>query len=120
MTETRFSVKQIVRPGNFDTINEYVIDGKQRNNKVPIFGDISVQCRRIMGEDTRHWNDNQGSQFILEEVVTSDSMGWQTTSAWFFKVLDGERRLCKQNKTKKNDQVVEATIVHDYVGPPDI
>ena len=43
----RFSFKQTVRPGGFDTKNEYVFDGKERVDTVPIFGEIKMHCSYV-------------------------------------------------------------------------
>ncbi|KAG6010936.1 hypothetical protein E4U21_002606 [Claviceps maximensis] len=42
---TRYAFTQTVRPGKFDCRNEYVMDGEQRENTVPIFGIVAVQVQ---------------------------------------------------------------------------
>ena len=38
----RFTVKQTVRPGGFDSSNEYILDGKTRYDTVPNFSEVSA------------------------------------------------------------------------------
>lgn len=122
---TRFSFKQTVRPGGFDTRNEYVIDGAKRTDTVPIFGEITMHASYVgPGGVTREQTlahdiesvDDQHAAIL--EVVDSENMGWTATTVWAFEVIDGERRFCKYNTTVKGEQTATARMVLDYLGPP--
>ncbi|EHK20210.1 uncharacterized protein TRIVIDRAFT_48080 [Trichoderma virens Gv29-8] len=124
-TATKFSFKQTVRPGGFDTKNEYIVDGKKRTDTVPIFGEITMHCDyvglhaltsgQLLGRDIESVDEEHAA---IVEVVESENMGWVTTTVWGFETIDGERRLCKYNTTVKGDLVEKATMVHDYIGVP--
>ncbi|KAK5996285.1 hypothetical protein PT974_03039 [Cladobotryum mycophilum] len=124
-TATRFSFKQTVRPGGFDTKNEYVVDGEKRTDTVPIFGEITMHCAYVGRKDLkeeellgREIESVDEDHAAIVEVVNSENMGWTTTTVWGFETIDGERRLCKYNTTTKDDQIETARMVHDYIGEP--
>lgn len=122
---TRFSFKQTVRPGGFDTRNEYVIDGAKHTDTVPIFGEITMHASYVppggvTPEQTLEYEiesvDDQHAAIV--EVVHSDNMGWTATTIWGFEMIDGERRFCKYNTTEKAEEIAKARMVLDYLGPP--
>ena len=44
----RLSVRQTIRPGEFDSANEYILNGDTRYNTVPIFGEVSATNSYVM------------------------------------------------------------------------
>ncbi|RFU80555.1 hypothetical protein TARUN_1674 [Trichoderma arundinaceum] len=125
-TATRFSFKQTVRPGGFDTKNEYIVDGEKRTDTIPIFGEVTMYCdyvsrhdlteEQLLGRDIESVDEGHAA---IVEVVTSENMGWKTITVWGFETIDGERRLCKYNTTVKGEHIEKAIMVHDYIGSPE-
>ncbi|KAI0506265.1 hypothetical protein F5B22DRAFT_650823 [Xylaria bambusicola] len=122
---TSFSFKQTVRPGGFDTINRYVLDGDKRTDTVPIFGEVTMYAKYLNRDEvTLEQTLGTGIQGDAEkdvaiiEVTESKSMGWKAETVWVFETIDGEYRLCKYNRIWKGDQSAKAKMVHDYIGPP--
>ncbi|KAL8974905.1 MAG: hypothetical protein Q9197_000874 [Variospora fuerteventurae] len=123
----RFSVKQTVRPGGFDSSNEYVLDGKTRYDTVPIFGEVSatnsyVTADAVTVEDTLHRGIEyaKGQQKVgILEITTGVHTGWASQTVWGFERIDGGRHLCKYAITTKDDQKATARMVFDYLGAPE-
>ncbi|KAI1748130.1 hypothetical protein F4782DRAFT_383999 [Xylaria castorea] len=120
-----FAFKQTVRPGGFDTINKYVMDGEKRTDSVPIFGEITAQARYLdRGEVKPEQTFGTGihgdaeKDVAMLEVVESEKMGWRAEALWVFETIDGENRFCKYNTITKNGQSATAKLIHDYIGPP--
>ncbi|KAH6650458.1 hypothetical protein F5144DRAFT_523685 [Chaetomium tenue] len=126
-TAARLAFKQTVRPGGFDTRNEYILDGESRTDTVPIFGEISMRCHYVGSEEAAKHDavgletdaDNAGHAAILE-ILRSEPMGWAATTVWGFEVIDGVRRFVKHNSTIKGEKVEKAKLVFDYLGPPQV
>ncbi|KAI1193513.1 hypothetical protein F5X97DRAFT_338829 [Nemania serpens] len=120
-----FAFKQTVRPGGFDTINKYIIDGEKRTDTVPIFGEITMHAKyldrdEVTPEQTlgRGIQGDSTKDVALLEVVESENMGWKAETLWVFETIDGEYRFCKYNIITKDGQRETAKLVHDYIGPP--
>ena len=122
---TSFAFKQTVRPGGFDTMNRYVIDGEKRTETVPIFGEVTMHARYLsrneITPDQIFGTGIQGDaekDVALLEVTESESMRWRGETLWIFETINGEYRLCKYNTIRRNGQTATAKMVHDYLGPP--
>ncbi|KAI4207807.1 MAG: hypothetical protein LQ348_000444 [Seirophora lacunosa] len=122
----RFTVKQTVRPGGFDSSNEYILDGKTRYDTVPIFGEVSA-TNVYVGHDEVTKADSlqreieqisgQSTVGIMEKTVGIHT-GWTSRTLWAFERVEGQRRLCKYATTTKDDQKATARMLFDYLGPP--
>ncbi|KAL2132705.1 hypothetical protein VTI74DRAFT_3468 [Chaetomium olivicolor] len=123
-TAPRFGYKQTIRPGGFDTKNEYILDGQARVDTVPIFGEISMRCHYAGGEEVAKQYQTTGLESADEghaavvEIVESEVMGWTATSVWGFEVVGGERRFVKHNTAVKGEKAEKTRLVFDYLGPP--
>lgn len=126
-TPTRFTVKQTVRPGSFDSSNEYVLDGETRYDTVPIFGEVSATNSYVTEDDVS--NDDSlgrglericGEQRIgIMEVICGVHTGWTSRTLWGFEMIEGSRHFCKYATTVKDDQKATARMVFDYLGIPE-
>lgn len=124
---TRFTVKQTVRPGGFDSSNEYILDGKTRYDTVPIFGEVCatnsyVSENAVTVEDTLHRKIERakGQPTIgILELTNGVHTGWASQTVWGFERIDGKRYLCKYATTTKDDQKATARMVFDYLGAPE-
>ena len=125
-TPTRFSVKQTVRPGGFDSVNEYILDGKTRYDTVPIFGEVSatnsyVTQGDVTDEDSlgREVERISGEQRIgILEIACGVHTGWTSRTLWGFETIEGRRHFCKYATTTKDDQKTMARMVFDYISTP--
>ncbi|KAL8840022.1 MAG: hypothetical protein Q9170_001506 [Blastenia crenularia] len=123
----RFTVKQTVRPGGFDSSNEYILDGKTRYDTVPLFGEISatnsyVTRDAVTMEDSlqRHIEQVDGDERIgILEITTGVYTGWTSQTLWGFEKIDGKKYFCKYATTTKGDQKATARMVFDYLGSPE-
>lgn len=120
-----FAFKQTVRPGGFDTVNRYIIDGEKRTDTVPIFGEITMHAKYLNRDEVTPEQTlgmgiqgNSTSDVAILEVVESESMGWRAETLWAFETIEGEHRFCKYNIITKDGQRETAKLVHDYIGPP--
>ncbi|KAK4157707.1 hypothetical protein C8A00DRAFT_29391 [Chaetomidium leptoderma] len=122
---TTLSFKQTIRPGGFDSKNDYIVDGEKRSATVPIFGPVNMHCR-FAGHGEVPTEFTLGSELVvseddhaaLVEVLNSDINGWTATTLWGFEMVNGERRFCKYNTTIKGEKRATAKMVYDYLGTP--
>lgn len=123
----RFTVKQTVRPGGFDSANEYILDGKTRYDTVPIFGEVSarnsyVSENDVTSEDSlgREIERISGQQRIgIMEIASGVHTGWTSRTLWGFETIEKGRHLCKYAITTKDEQKATARMVFDYLGTPE-
>ena len=123
---TRFSVKQTVRPGGFDSVNEYILDGEIRYDTVPIFGEVSARNSYVtLGEVSvedflgREIERISGERRIgILEIACGVHTGWTSRTLWAFERIEGRRHLCKYATTTKDNQKAVARMVFDYIGIP--
>ncbi|KAL8704426.1 MAG: hypothetical protein Q9201_002417 [Fulgogasparrea decipioides] len=123
----RFTVKQTVRPGGFDSANEYILDGKTRYDTVPIFGEVSATNSYVTEDDVtvadslqREVERTQGQQRIgIMEITAGVHTGWTSRTLWGFERIEGIKHLCKYATTTKDGQKATARMVFDYLGTPE-
>ncbi|KAL8727212.1 MAG: hypothetical protein Q9166_006176 [cf. Caloplaca sp. 2 TL-2023] len=123
----RFTVKQTVRPGGFDSSNEYILDGQTRYDTVPIFGEVSATNSYVTSDDMTkmdslqreiEWVSGQPNVGIME-ITVGIHTGWTSRTLWGFEKVEGQRNLCKYATTTKDEQKATARMVFDYLGPPE-
>lgn len=120
---TVINVNQTVRPGNFDTVNKYILDGETRYDTVPIFGAMSMRAHYVSMAEVSE-EDLMGHQIErteatderigIKEITKGVNTGWKTTAIWAFEEVNGERRFCKYCTTIKEDGKVQVRLVYDY------
>jgi len=77
----RFSFKQTVRPGGFDTKNEYVFDGKERVDTVPIFGEIKMHCSYVGLAELEQFRESGLLPAEAEIEIPASAVGGQQVGA---------------------------------------
>ncbi|KAL8754895.1 MAG: hypothetical protein Q9184_004963 [Pyrenodesmia sp. 2 TL-2023] len=125
----RFTVKQTIRPGGFDSSNEYILDGKARYDTVPIFGEVTATNSYLTEdglttEDTlsrtiEPANGQQQQVIGILKITTGVHTGWTSRTVWGFERIDGGKYLCKYATTTKDNQKATARMVFDYPGVPE-
>lgn len=116
-----------MRPGGFDSENEYILDGETRYDTVPIFGEVSatnsyVTQKEVTNEDSlgRSVEPIDGEDRIgIMEIAKGVHTGWASRTLWAFEAIEGERHLCKYATTTKDDRKATARMVFDYLSTPE-
>lgn len=117
---TTLHIKQVVKPGGFDSEGSYPVDGKPKDYSLPIFGDVMMQLRymnvaNISDEDLREkLNEASPSKTVIDEIAQNSSKGWQAQVMWGFEMINGKRYLTRNVTTTKDKQKVGAKMVYDY------
>lgn len=133
-TATVIDIKQTVRPGGFDTANQYILDGEIRTDNVPIFGAMSMRARYVGRAEVNNalgasslereieyplGSSEDGEEVMaIEETSEGKNTGWKTVAVWGFERVDGGRRFCKYCITTKGDRKAEARLVYNYRALP--
>jgi len=117
---TTLSIKQIVRPGGFDSEGTYHVDDKSYDFSLPIFGDVKMKLRYVNVADIpneplrQRLEEANPSKIVIGEDAHNPGKGWEARVVWAFELVNGKRYLTRNVFTSKDKQNVEARMVYNY------
>ncbi|KAJ5129069.1 hypothetical protein N7448_002781 [Penicillium atrosanguineum] len=113
-------IKQTVRPGSFDSMGTYHLDGKPQEFSLPIFGDVNMRLQyinvaNISNETLRQRLEKANpSKIVINESADNPDKGWEAQVVWAFELVNEKRYLTRNVSTWNDKERVEARMVYDY------
>lgn len=113
-------IKQIVRPGSFDSMGTYHLDGKPQEYSLPIFGDVNMRLQYINVADIsseplrQRLEKANPSKIVIDESAHNPGKGWKAQVVWAFELVNEKRYLTRNVSTWNDKEKVEARMVYDY------
>jgi len=65
------------------------------------------------------WLDEVKETGLVESYVVSDESGWTARQIWGFETFDEKRYYARHLVVKKDEEVLKAKLVYDYIQPLD-
>jgi hypothetical protein len=121
-------IQQVVTGGVKGTTENRCLDDMFREHSDWLFGSVKGRTRWVSPADVDDAFLREG--FLEDEAeksgpggethacsyVESMDNGWTATQIWGFKIVDGERRYCRNIVVAKAGERVELKLVYDYLG----
>jgi hypothetical protein len=95
------------------------LDNQHRDHTDWLFGTVRGQSRWVTLDeiDDAHLKKGwlvEGDNKFVYSLAESQDNGWTATQIWGFKMVEGERRHCRNLLVKKGDKRVEISFVYDW------
>jgi len=125
---THIDIEQTATGGIKGTTENRTLDWTEREHNDQLFGELFGKSRwrkleEIGGDDVEFlatgWLDEVKETGLVESYVVSDESGWTARQIWGFEEFDAKRYYTRHLVVKKDEEVLKAKLVYDFIQPLD-